>query len=129
MAGIPKWRALLNGEYAKELGSNLTGFVQADFVYQTGVSYSSSPDPFVAGPDQYLLGARVGLRASNDRWGVSMFVRNLLDKNYPVIINDPLAGFTNVLGALAGLPPGPSYASAPSINSHRSYGVTVDFRF
>jgi iron complex outermembrane receptor protein len=119
LAGVPKWRFLLNGEYAREIRSDLTGFVQADFTYESETYGGPAPNPITDISDHQLLGGRVGVRASDGRWGLSLFGRNLLDKDYSLITQDVLSGFDG--GA------GQSYWVAPA--KGRTWGVTLDARF
>lgn len=121
LAATPKWRVLLNGEYAADVGPNLTGFIQSDLVYESPQFLSATPDPNLQTPEHWFLGARVGLRSQDGRWGASFFVRNLLDNTYPLLFADALTAFNG--GA------GKSYATTPSIDWHRSFGVTLDLRF
>jgi iron complex outermembrane receptor protein len=119
LAGVPKWRFLLNGEYAKEIRSNLTGFVQADFTYESSYFAGPAPNPITDVGDHTLLGGRIGVRASDGRWGLSLFGRNLLNKDYSVIVQDVLSGFDG--GA------GKSYWVSRALK--RTWGVTLDAKF
>lgn len=121
LVGTPKWRVLLNGEYATDLEPNLTGFVQSDLVYESPQFYSVTPDPNLQTGSHWLLGGRVGIRKKDSAWGLSLFVRNLLDKAYPVVFADALTNFNGGGGK--------SYATGPSLDWHRSFGVTFDVRF
>ena len=120
LANVPKWRFLLNGEYTRPVGQ-LEGFVQSDLTYQSKVAFNPTPNPVTTSGPQWLLGGRVGVRSFDGQWGVSVFGRNLLDKTYPYIVADPLGAFNG--GA------GKSYWTVPSMDWHRSFGVTLDARF
>jgi iron complex outermembrane receptor protein len=120
VANVPKWRFLVNGEYTRPVGQ-LEGFVQSDLTYQSSVAFNPSPNPVTTSGPQWLLGGRVGVRSFDGRWGVSVFGRNLLDKTYPYIVADPLGAFNG--GA------GKSYWTVPSMDWHRSFGLTLDARF
>lgn len=119
LAGVPKWRFLLNGEYTHDVAANLTGFVQADFTYESEQYAGPAANPITDIPDHQLLGGRIGVRRSDGRWGLSVFGRNLLDKNYPIVTQDVLSGFDG--GA------GKSYWISPARG--RTWGVTLDGRF
>jgi iron complex outermembrane receptor protein len=121
LANTPKWRVLLNGEYARPITQSLTGFIQGDLVYTTKYDLSPTPNPMTRVGDQTFIGARVGVRAEDGRWGLSVFVRNLLDNTYPQFVGDPLAAFDGG-GKTA-------YWTLPNLDWHRRWGVTLDARF
>lgn len=93
LAGAPKWRVVLNGEYSRELASGATGFVQADLTYQSAVFTGPTPDPIGRIDESWLLGGRVGVRSEDGRFGISLWGRNLLDQNDPRVARDVLSGF------------------------------------
>jgi iron complex outermembrane recepter protein len=119
IAGTPKFRLLLNGEYAKEVATNLTGFAQADLTYESKQFTQATPDPVTDQPEHWLLGGRVGVRSTDGRWGVSFFGRNLLDKRYDQLSYDVLSGFNGGAGA--------SFWVTPTVG--RTWGATLDARF
>lgn len=121
LANTPKWRALLNGEYAFDMKGDLTGFIQSDLVYESAQFFSATPDPNLQTGSHWLLGGRVGIRTRSGDWGVSIFGRNLLNKTYPVVVADAITAFNGGGGK--------SYATIPSIDWHRSFGITLDGRF
>ncbi|WP_161814079.1 TonB-dependent receptor [Steroidobacter agaridevorans] len=119
LANVSDWRVLVGGEYARQVGS-FELFVQTDLVYETGFSMSASPDPFLVMPDRTLVGARLGVRSPDGRWGVSLWGRNLFDNYYPTRSPDPVGGFNGGGGR--------SYISTQTSNLYRTYGVAVEFR-
>ena len=74
-------------------------------------------------PRYGLLGGALTVRDADDRWRVSLFVRNLLDKNF---VNRIFA--TPVLNSPATAPVG-SYTQFPSADARRTVGVSASFRF
>ncbi len=121
LANDPVWRIVAGGEYAHHLSGNVTGFGQADFVYESAYDYGSTFDPNTRRSDNHQLGARLGIRDEKRGWGISVFVRNLLNEYHPTIQPDPLGGFN--LGG------GKSYYMTPSTADFRTFGGTVDLRF
>ncbi|GGL35504.1 TonB-dependent receptor [Caulobacter rhizosphaerae] len=119
IAGVPKWRVLLNGEYAKEISSGLTGFVQSDLTYESKQFTQATPDPMIGQPEHWLLGGRVGVRSTDGHWGLSLFGRNLLDKHYDQLSYDVLSGFNGGAGR--------SFWITPAMG--RTWGATLDARF
>ena len=119
LAGVPKWRLLLNGEYAKEVTSGVTVFFQADATYESSRFAGTTPDPVLDIGGETLVNARVGFRETDRAWSASIFVRNLLGTNQSRLLGDPLTGFNG--GA------GQSYWIAPARGL--TAGATVDFKF
>ena len=119
LAGVPKWRLLLNGEYAKEVASGLALFVQADATYEGKRFAGTTPDPMLDISDDVLMNARIGVRDPDRSWSASVFVKNLLSTNYSRLSGDPLGGFNG--GA------GQSYWITPQRGAQ--FGGTLDFRF
>lgn len=121
LANSPVWRVILGGEYARNLSADLTGFAQADFVYESAYDYGSTPDVNTRRGASHQLGARLGIRDEESGWGISVFARNLLNDYDPVIQGDPLGAFNGGGGR--------SYYMTPSTANFRTFGATVDLRF
>lgn len=119
LAGVPKWRLLLNGEYAKEVAPGLTIFTQADVTYESKQFAGTTPDPMLDVSGKTMLNARIGVRSPDRRWAVSAFGTNLLNTNYTRLTTDVLSGFNGGGGK--------SYWVAPGRGA--AYGATVDFSF
>lgn len=119
LAGVPKWRLLLNGEYATEVADGVTVFFQADATYESSRFAGTTPDPLLDIPGETIVNARVGFRATDRRWAASIFVKNLTDVDQSRLTGDPLGGFNG--GA------GQSYWLGPVRGM--TAGATVDFRF
>ncbi len=119
LATVPKWRLLLNGEYAKEVTQGLTIFGQADVTYESAQFAGTTPDPVLDISGKTLLNARFGVRDPDRSWSASVFARNLLGTNYSRLTFDALTGFNG--GA------GQSYWVIPARGA--TYGAAFDFRF
>jgi iron complex outermembrane receptor protein len=119
LAGVPKWRLLLNGEYAKEVTPGLTIFTQADVTYESKQFAGTTPDAVLDISAKTLLNARIGVRDTDRRWGASVFVNNVLGTNYSRLSGDPLGGFNGGGGQ--------SYWITPVRGA--TVGGTVDFHF
>ncbi|HEV2597892.1 TonB-dependent receptor [Sphingopyxis sp.] len=119
LAGVPKWRLLLNGEYATEVKSGLTVFFQADATYESSRFSGTTPDPLLDINGETIVNARVGFRATDRRWAASIFAKNLLGTDQSRLQGDPLTGFNGGGGQ--------SYWIAPARGL--TAGATVDFKF
>lgn len=58
------------------------GFIQSNLVYQTKVQYSLDQDPKTIQDGYAVVNAAVGLEARDGTYSVSLFVKNLFDKNF-----------------------------------------------
>jgi len=116
LPGISKWAASLGGEYARR--SSLAGrtgevFVAADASYRSSFSSSGTYSPYLVVPGYGLLNARVGFRVT-DGWTLSVWSRNLLNKDY----FDLLTAAAGNTGLYVGQPGDP-----------RTVGVTLKVSF
>lgn len=119
LAGVPKWRLLLNGEYATEVKNGLTVFFQADATYESSRFAGTTPDPLLDIDAETIVNARVGFRATDRSWAASIFARNLLGTDQTRLSGDALSGFNGGAGR--------SYWVTPARGL--TAGATVDFRF
>lgn len=118
LSGVPEWRLLLNGEYAKEVASGLTVFGQADVTYESEKFSGTTPNSLLDIKAETIINVRFGARDPDRRWGLSAFVRNLTDVDQSRLGGDPLTGF-NGGGGL-------SYWRVPARG--RTFGATFDFK-
>jgi iron complex outermembrane recepter protein len=112
LPGISKWALSLGGEYVNPasifgLAGELFGAVDAS--YRSSFSSNASASRYLVVDGYALLNARVGFRWA-DRWSVSLWSRNLLDKDYYELLSAAPGGS----GLYVGLPGDP-----------RTVGVTL----
>jgi iron complex outermembrane receptor protein len=112
LPGISKWALSLGGEYVNPasifgLAGELFGAVDAS--YRSSFSSNASASRYLVVDGYALLNARVGFRWA-DRWSVSLWSRNLLDKDYYELLSAAPGGS----GLYVGLPSDP-----------RTVGVTL----
>lgn len=121
-AGSPKWKFVEYAEYHHTLGfGGLDGFVQFDATYTDIVKFNIVTDPGTTASANWKLGARIGVRSEDGRWGISVFGRNLLDQRVPTNIWDTtIAGYENSTA---------SKSTALGYDSFRRIGVTLDVNF
>ncbi|MBS0483408.1 MAG: TonB-dependent receptor [Proteobacteria bacterium] len=121
LAAAPRWKATANVQYAAPLGGNLEGFVGGDVVYQSRIDDSANRDPGTVIPEAAIFSARVGLRTSDERFGLSVFARNLFDVYRPVLKFATPTAAQQLDFAV--------YSSVPGSDSRRVIGVSFDARF
>jgi iron complex outermembrane receptor protein len=86
LPGVPKFSYTLGADGNQPLG-NLGGreiTLYGHFDYSHRSSFNTTSNNSVAGtvPGFGLANARLGLRTSNGLWDVSVFAKNLFDKDY-----------------------------------------------
>ncbi|MEJ5978933.1 TonB-dependent receptor [Novosphingobium sp. PS1R-30] len=80
-AGTPKWSLSGSAEYVRTVGS-AEFYVGADASYRSTFNATVNLDPFAQIPGYALFGAHLGLRDPDGRWDVSLWARNLFDKDF-----------------------------------------------
>jgi iron complex outermembrane receptor protein len=84
LPGISKWALSLGGEYANPgsiLGQAGQFFGAIDAAYRSSFSSSASASKYLVVAGYPLLNARIGFRWA-DGWTLSLWSRNLLNKDY-----------------------------------------------
>jgi iron complex outermembrane receptor protein len=80
LPNAPKWNASLTGQYDWRLNAQYGAFIQANYRWQSDVSFSLVQDPDAV---QEAFGIfNLGAGVQTDRWKVSVFANNLFDKDY-----------------------------------------------
>ncbi|MDF8334477.1 TonB-dependent receptor [Novosphingobium cyanobacteriorum] len=86
LPGVPKFAYTLgvdaNAPLATLGGREVSGYLHADWAYRSHFNTSSSNSVWAEIPGYGLLNARVGLRTGDGLWDVSVWSRNLLNKDY-----------------------------------------------
>ena len=129
----PKWSGRLGFDVGGDIGSggyswDFTSNLSFTSKFYDGLVNDANPQTIVDG--YTLLGARATLNGPGDRWSVSLFGNNLLDKQYEA---GNLYQFLEGSGALAsffrnGVFPG-STAVRRLHADPRTYGISGTFRF
>jgi iron complex outermembrane receptor protein len=131
-----KWTYTLSADYSAPISSSLSGFVQSNWYHRSSFNYSPVLDPNTAQRGYGLLGGALGIKASNDRWKLTLFARNLLDTRFsgwkvanPIsaLVGDAPGG-----GGAGAAPNGPKsgdYVVFYTQDSFRTVGLSLDVKF
>ncbi len=119
LAGVPEWVYGLGLAYERPLTSDLQGFVQANWNWQSDVNYSANGDPGTIQKAYGLLGGRVGVSAPDKAWSLAVYASNLFDKRYAAQITP---------SPVTALNPG-GYLQYFSPDSVRRVGISLDVAF
>lgn len=85
LPNAPKWRGNVNLRYESDLpGGNFVGFAQLGLNSQSQVLFSLEQDKALRQGGYTTFDASVGARTADDRYQLTVFVRNLTDKHYAV---------------------------------------------
>jgi iron complex outermembrane receptor protein len=116
LPGISKWAASFGGEYSHEAriaGAQGQLFGAFDTSYRSDFSSSASASRYLVVNGYSLVNARAGFRF-NDGWSLTVWARNLLDKNYYELLTAA---------------PGNSGLYVGQVGDERTAGVTLRFGF
>jgi len=121
----PEWTWGITGDYETPVSDNLNFGAHATWTYRSS-SYGIVADPNSINPGYGLLNGELSLGAANDRWRVSIFARNLLDKYFVAgIFRTPLDAGTYNSTPLSTI----GYSNIPAMDSGRTIGVKLNFSF
>lgn len=107
----------LTGRYETALnGFKVAG--QVNYFWRDKVSFSAAGDPNLVQPAYGLLGASFGFGALNEKWTLSFYGKNLLDKNFATnVISQPVLNAPGV------------YSQFVSLDARRSLGAVLNLKF
>jgi iron complex outermembrane receptor protein len=121
LVGSPRWKVTASAQYETNLGSRAKGFIQADMVYTSRINWDAAYDPIDTNAPAAIFGGRIGVKSQNDRFGISVFARNLFD------VYRPIVRFQTSTAAQELDPQ--SYSQITGPESHRTIGVSLDAKF
>ena len=109
LAGLSRWAFSLGADYGIAVGEGREITAGLDTSYRSSFSSNPTPSQYLVIEGYGLLNTRIGFRKVNG-WSVTLWARNLLDKNYYEMLN-PVGGNTGIYVGFLGDP--------------RSFGVTL----
>ena len=99
----PKWKFSADMTWYEDLGViPWTSVFQASYTYTSQVNYALTLDPYTVQKAYGILNLSAGLQDASERYKVTFFVNNVLDKHYHPDISDLASTFgsTPAIGAL-----------------------------
>jgi iron complex outermembrane receptor protein len=78
----PKVRVGISPRWEQDLSNTLAGFVQVGVNFQSKQQFAIEQDPLLTQKAYTLVDASIGMHTVDDRYNVSVFVKNLFDVNY-----------------------------------------------
>jgi iron complex outermembrane recepter protein len=117
LTNAPAFTLSLSGRYEQPIG-DMTGFVQTNFQFRDKVSFSAAGDPNLQQTGFGIVNGSIGVNGPDDRWNVSLFVKNLFDTFYATnIISQPVLNAPGV------------YSQFYTADARRLIGVSVGLKF
>jgi iron complex outermembrane receptor protein len=114
IAGAPRWSGYARAEYQHGLAHQLLASGGVEYTVRSS-SYATSDDSSYARVDGYgLVNAHADIRSASGRWELSLWARNLLNREYFASLN---AGGAFGAGYVAGV-----------VGDPRTYGITLRMR-
>jgi iron complex outermembrane receptor protein len=96
LAGVPKFTWTLGADVAQPIGNwgirGIELYAHGDFSHRSSIYTAVSNSRYSLAPGYGLLNARVGLRSDDGIWDLSVWARNLTDKNYFVTLSPANTG-------------------------------------
>lgn len=82
LAASPEWRISVSPRYEADISDSLTAFGQFTINYTSEQQFAVEQDPLLVQPGYALVDASIGVKALDDRYTLTLFVKNLFDENY-----------------------------------------------
>ncbi|GAB1268275.1 TonB-dependent receptor [Aurantivibrio infirmus] len=126
LVGVPKTKFTLSGEYAHNFNT-VEAFFSADTVYKSDMRMGPTGDDRVILDAHWNFSARIGVRAPDGQWSVSLFGRNLSEEREPAtIFGGPSITPPNPGNPTGGVHGFSGWTTAASL---RQVGVSLDVNF
>lgn len=121
LVGSPKWKLTAFTEYERAVWSGWQGFIQADVVYTSRINFDAAYSPQNSNAAAAIFGGRVGVRTEDERFGVSIYARNLFD-TYRAAVRFATPTASSQRDLL-------SFSQISGPESRRTIGVSLDAKF
>jgi iron complex outermembrane receptor protein len=108
-AGIHEWSTNLSGTYDFDVGASMSGFIRAEWIYESEVQVIENVPESVASREVNVINASIGLSLT-DNIDAMIWGRNLTDDDY-------------LISAFPAVAQAGSYSGYP--NQPRTYGITL----
>lgn len=117
----PKVRISITPRWEQDISDTLAGFVQVGVSFQSKQQFAIEQDPLLVQKAYTLVDASVGIHTTDQRYSLSVFVKNLFDVNYYTSVSH------NSLLATAARP----YDLTANYNkdADRYFGATLGVKF
>ena len=115
LATTPKVTTNLTARYERPVSTAWRAYFQANHSYRSGVTFSTTDDPYARQGGYGLVNLSAGLNSADARWSISLYGNNVLDKAY--------------VDNIAYLASGAFYINDISYQDLRNYGIALSAHF
>jgi iron complex outermembrane receptor protein len=85
LVGVPENKFTISGDYTIPLGP-VMAFIGSDAVYKSAIRLGYSPSPEFVFPASWNVSLRTGVRSSDNRWGLTLFARDVNNSHEPITL-------------------------------------------
>lgn len=125
LAYAPRYKFTLSGQYDVDLSDSLGAFLAVDTQWKSRVRYEANSVSDTTYKAHWMVGGRIGMKTSDDRYTVAVFVRNAFNVHEPSLMQSDFpytsTNFANQSEANIGAIYGPQ--------SYRNVGISLDAKF
>ncbi|MDB5706771.1 MAG: TonB-dependent receptor [Sphingomonas bacterium] len=82
LAGVPKWAFTAGGDFTQPLGGSTELYGHADYSWRSSFYTAVSDSRYSLVPSYGVGNARIGVRLDDGRYDLSVWAKNLFDKDY-----------------------------------------------
>ena len=118
LPNAPDLKLNVTGDLEVPLGTGLVIGARSTVTYQSEVNFSLAQNPNTVQDGYALVDASVRLADEDDRWRVSLFVKNLFDQNYRTSIFQDFTSFTRA-----------QIIQRIPLGAERRFGASVRFNY
>jgi iron complex outermembrane receptor protein len=119
-----KFSYTMSAQYDVPLSDSLDAFASMNWYHRSKTNYSANLDPKTAQAGYGLLGGSVGVKGPDEKWKLSIYGRNILDKRFAGwIVRNPIDG------AIGDAAKGGDYFTFFTPDSFRTVGLSFDVKF
>lgn len=104
VAGAPKWTLGFSGNYEHDIGEKLAAYAGGEYSWRSHFYGSLDNSRYAVTGDYSLVNLRVGVKAKDGRWDLSVWGKNVLDKHYVTNYLNYNSFLPGVYGAMFGDP-------------------------
>jgi iron complex outermembrane recepter protein len=115
ISAAPRWSGDVRGEYTRGLPGHLQGSGGIEYTFRSSSYYTSDDSAYSLINGYGLVNLYASVGSTSDRWQLSLWARNVLDKEYFAALS---VGGAFAAGYVAG-----------TIGDPRTYGATLRLRF
>ncbi|MBT0667182.1 TonB-dependent receptor [Novosphingobium profundi] len=125
LAYAPRYKFTLSGQYDMELNDNFGAFIALDTQWKSRVRYEANSVSDTTFRPHWMVGGRVGVKTSDDRYTIAVFVRNAFNVHEPSLMQSDFPYTSTTFAGVSEANIGAIYGP----QSFRNVGLSLDAKF